>query len=227
MPFARVPDRLKQLLTLGEPRSDETVRDCEECWLDYSTIGLSASDAPGLIALATDKELNRANPPECYAPVHAWRALAQMKCEAAIVPLVGLIEELAEADDDWGLQDLPNVLATFGAAAIPEVGRALANQAGNVWARLAAGRAMTQIAKRCQSSRDSIVDILTSQLSQVRLQDPGFNGLIVAMLIELKATESVPAIRRAYGAGAVDVKACGSLDEVLAALGVQGGKHPT
>lgn len=211
---------MQPLLSLGEPRPGEPDGSNKAaCWLDYSTVGLSATDAPALIALATDRDLNRADPPACYAPVHAWRALAQMNCQSAIVPLVALLEEMAKSDDDWGLQDLPEALALFGAAAVPELERFVRCQQRSLWARSGAARATVHIAKVYRDTRESVVKALTEQLSQSTPNDPGLNGLLVAMLIELKATESADAIRRAYGTGTVDEKVCGPIISVLAALG--------
>jgi hypothetical protein len=102
---------VRQLLSLGEVRREEK--------RDYVALGLSGNDVPPLVRMATDYQLHGG--PEgsqgVWAPVYAWRALAQLRAAEAIVPLVGLFPR-ADDWDDWVSDDLPKVLAQFGVAAI-------------------------------------------------------------------------------------------------------------
>jgi hypothetical protein len=70
---------VSELLTFGD------CRDFRE-WPDYLDLGLRPEHVPELIELATDKELNWADPEslEVWAPVHAWRALGQLRAVPAI-----------------------------------------------------------------------------------------------------------------------------------------------
>jgi hypothetical protein len=77
---------VKKLLTYGS---------CQEMtrWPDYLKLGLTHEHAPELIRMVTDREFLWAdqNSLAVWAPVHAWRALAQLRAEEAINPLIGLL----------------------------------------------------------------------------------------------------------------------------------------
>jgi HEAT repeat protein len=102
---------VRQLLSLGEARRDEA--------RDYAALGVSPKDVPGLIRMATDQVLHNGpqDSPVVWAPVHAWRALAQLRAPEAIAPLVELFSR-ADDGDDWVSDDLPKMLAQFGGAAL-------------------------------------------------------------------------------------------------------------
>ncbi len=221
MTHRRISDRLQPLLTLGHPGPDAgTGARKPEDWRRYAELGLGPDDAPDLIAMATDRALHRAREPACYAPLHAWRALGQFRCQAAIRPLLDLLDDMGNAGDDWGLEELPQALALIGPAALPELRRLLPDRRRNLWARLGAARAMSEIARVHPDQRAPVVKALTDQLALSRYNEPDFNGLLVSELIDLRAVESAGAIRRAYDSGHVDERVCGPLPDVLADLGM-------
>lgn len=51
---------------------------------NYLELGLGPEHIPALIRMATSEELNHADSEssEVWAPVHAWRALGQLRAEA-------------------------------------------------------------------------------------------------------------------------------------------------
>lgn len=213
----RYGECLSVLLTLGEPNDAAGPR-AHGRWHDYASMGLGANDESELIRLATDKRLGEAPGEECFGPVHARRALGQFRCQGAVRPLIDLLDPLARAEDDWGLEDIPYVLAALGAPALPELVRALPDQRRELWARTAVGRAMTLIGKADPSCRAQVIKALTNQLALSRFNDPGLNGLLVSYLIDLNAGEAAAAIRRAYSAGDVADDVCGTAEVALAEL---------
>ena len=65
--------------------------------------------------------LNNGDPDsaEVWAPVHAWRALGQLRAEASIAPL---LVHLKTADpDDVADLELPVVFGMIGPAAVPDI----------------------------------------------------------------------------------------------------------
>ncbi|HET7234470.1 MAG TPA: hypothetical protein VFJ16_30940 [Longimicrobium sp.] len=79
---------LERLRKLGaEPARRRT-------WPDYRHLGLTERHVPGLIQIATDPELHAEGrmDRESWAPVHAWRALAQLGATTAVTPLLALLE---------------------------------------------------------------------------------------------------------------------------------------
>src|ERR1700738_4886085 len=101
-----------QLLTYGEGHLGSPDK-----WPNYLELGLGQEHIPDLIRMATDEQLNRADPDtlEVWAPTHPWRALGQLHAEAAIEPLLSLFEALE--DDDWVKDELPSVFGMIGPAA--------------------------------------------------------------------------------------------------------------
>lgn len=66
---------MDQLLTLGTPG---------ETWdpgADYPALGITHEQVPELIRMATDTALNdmESGSVEVWAPLHAWRALGQLR----------------------------------------------------------------------------------------------------------------------------------------------------
>jgi hypothetical protein len=103
-----------------------TYGDCQPGreWPDYLQLGLTSEHVSELIRMATDEDLHFADTEslEVWAPVHAWRALGQLRAEAAIQPLSALLARTAEdLEDDWTPEELPYVFAEIGPAAIPEL----------------------------------------------------------------------------------------------------------
>ena len=88
-------------------------------WPNYiQELNLEEKHIPKLIKMATDEELSQANSDsqEVWSPVHAWRALGQLKAVEALEPLLGL---LANRDDDWISGDFPTLCTLIGLEAIP------------------------------------------------------------------------------------------------------------
>ena len=72
------PPPVSDLLTFG---------DCSRigAWPDYLALGLGPQHVPDLIRMALDEELHLADPDslDVWSPVHAWRALGQLRAESA------------------------------------------------------------------------------------------------------------------------------------------------
>ncbi|HWH68393.1 MAG TPA: hypothetical protein VNT26_03370, partial [Candidatus Sulfotelmatobacter sp.] len=108
-----------QLLALGKPEGTQ----------DYLALGIGADQVPELVRMVTDEALNNGPGDSLlvWAPVHAWRALAQLRAEAAIQPLLGLLRRIDERQDDWVGEDVPQALGKIGPAAIQPTADYLAN----------------------------------------------------------------------------------------------------
>jgi hypothetical protein len=108
----------RRLLALGE----SGVRERE--WIRYADLGVTLADIPEMIRLMRDVALNASsNPAEHWAPLHAWRALAQLGTIELVEPLIELHAELG--GDDYLFQDLPGAMAHVGRAALPPLSLAL------------------------------------------------------------------------------------------------------
>ncbi len=203
------------LLTLGD------TRDSMGKWPDYSEYGIGAEHIPDLIQLATDPELHWADSEslEVWAPIHAWRALGQLRAEEAIAPLLNLFHELEE--DDWVGEELPRVYGMIGAAAIPALTAYLADTSRGISPRISAAHALAEIGMSHAEARDVCVAALTRQLEIFGKNDRELNGFLVNYLIELEATETASLMKRAYAARRVDKMICGDWEDVQVALGLK------
>src|SRR5215213_5616541 len=98
---------VQRLLSFGEARSYNPSE-----WPDYCTrFGLEREHISDLIRMTCDAALNQADSTssEVWAPMHAWRALGQMRAAEAVLPLLALLR--GAEDDEAAAEELP---AVFG-----------------------------------------------------------------------------------------------------------------
>ncbi|MBN1995427.1 MAG: DUF1186 domain-containing protein [Anaerolineae bacterium] len=209
------PAPVAQLLSLGD------VRDQPQ-WADYPALGLTLEHTPDLIRMALDEDLNWADSDtdEVWAPIHAWRALGQLRAEAAIEPLMSLFGRVDEFDDDWVGEDLPDVFGLIGRPALEPLSRYLANPDHSLWARVTAAQSFVKIGRRHPELRTQCVAALTRQLEQFRELSPSLNAFLVSSLIDLKAVESAPVMEQAFAAGRVDISVPGDWEDTQIELGL-------
>lgn len=192
---------VSQLLTLGE---------CEAAkpWLDYATLGLAEPAwIPQLIRMALDRRLHRAesDSPEVWAPLHALRALGQMRATDAILPLMKLLDWADREEDDWLVDDLPRAYGLFGPSAIQPLAAHLTNERRGQVSRGVAAASLTRIALAHPETREQCVAILVRQLERFSRNPKGLNRELVDWLTEhLEAWEAEPLIERAIAARRVE-----------------------
>lgn len=214
-------DPVAHLLTLGEPE-ELRVQD----WPNYPTaFGLTEAYVPALIAMAGDLALhaiedNKA--PRAWGPTHAWRALGQLGAVSAIAPLLKLLAADYEDGTVPGIDDdLPDVLALIGPSAIPDLEAFIANPDVPPDCTGIAMVALTKIVERHPDERDARVAYLTGLLTAK--PEPAFEiqSWAISSLIDLKAPESIDAIRAAFARDAIDITYCGDLEDVEIDLGLR------
>ena len=208
-----------QLLTLGDPRQEGQMA---SEWRDYPALGLTAEHVPELMRMALDDDLNLADSEgaEVWAPLHAWRALGQLRAEAAIEPLLQLLDRIDDEGDGWAREDLPMVFGMIGPVAVPGLRDFLANADHGEWARVAASRGVVKVVERFPESREQAVTILTDQLRLFAEQERTVNAFLVDALCDLKAVESAAVIEQAFDANTVDLSVLGDWEEAQILLGL-------
>jgi len=212
---------VSQLLSLGEPRGTE--------WRDYSALGIRVEAVPELIRMATDDALNDGPQKSkmVWAPVHAWRALGQLRAAQAIEPLLTLLHRIDDAQDDWLAGDLPKALALIGAAALDPAANYLADAAHGDWARVAASTTLGQIGCVHPELRAECVARLVKQLEQFAGQPETVNAFVISALWDLHAVEAMPVMERAFASGRVDESVNGDLEDVQIHFGLKAEReHP-
>lgn len=210
------PPPLDRLLSLGMPRADGR-------WTGYvSRLGLSRAHVPGLVRMATDPALAQADSgsDEVWGPVHAWRALGQLRATEAIDPLLALLRTAA---DDWTATDLPAVFERIGPAALPGLAALFTDDGAGDEARTTAASALARLAAAYPVTRDPVVHLLCAALDASPPDSEVLNGHLVTLLLELRAAEAAPALERAYAAERVDLAPAGDWDDVRARLEMADG----
>jgi hypothetical protein len=190
-------------------------------WPNYLEIGLTYEHVPELIRMGTDHKLLWADQDsvEVWAPVPAWRALGQLKAVEAIKPLIGLFGELS--DDDWASDELPEVLALLGTNAIEPLREYLLDPSNKELARATAASCLEKIGKHSLLQKEDCISILEEYLDQTNTEVPTLNGLVIAHLIGLEASDSIDVIRKAFKSGTVDITVAGDLEDVEIELGLR------
>jgi hypothetical protein len=206
------PEPVHSLLTLGEADWKE--------WADYQSLGFSHEHIPELIRMATDQYLIvEAGEPEFWAPIHAWRALAQLGAKEAIDPLINNLNLYEAADSDWLSDDLPRVFIKLGPDCNPALAMYLIDTRHETLARMSAGETLKNIAEQYPDTREQVKGILLSALELFEENDEEVNGSLMGDLMDLKAVEAMPVIRRAFSANTIDITIAGDLEDAEIELG--------
>ncbi|HEX2204598.1 MAG TPA: hypothetical protein VHG91_14910 [Longimicrobium sp.] len=213
MPHPYLPP-VDRLLKLGaEPARRRT-------WPDYRHLTLEPRHVPALVQMATDPALHAAEErdPAGWAPVHAWRALAQLGAEAAVEPLLKLLER--EIEHPWVVEEVPAVLGMIGPAALHGATLLLFDEAKDEEVRLAAAGVIANVAHEHPERRDEAAAILAKQLEDWPHQGPLLNAYLIADLVELGATDAAPLMEAAFAARAVDLTVIGDWEDAQIDLGL-------
>lgn len=207
-------DPVSHLLHLNEPNAQK--------WLNYlETFGFNAGHIPELIDMLHDPDLQNAEPDtaEVWAPLHAWRALGQLKAEQAVPTLLAILE--AFPDDDCAREEIPDVCGMIGAAAVEPARTLLQTQHDDVYINVAAIGCLEKIAARHPGAKARCVEILVEYLQDYRSNDSEVNAFIVDALAELEAAlEHIDLIAAAFKADCVDESLRGDFEDLQIDLGL-------
>lgn len=192
---------------------------------DYvGQLGLMQEHVPALVEIVRlwEDEDSVPDSPADSAPIHAWRALGQLRAIEAVEPLLAMQNRLDEERDDWYLGEFAEVFGLIGPAAIHTLAAYLADEINSEFPRISAADGLFQIAKRYPESRGEVVAVLGRQIARCEEFVYDLNGFVVSHLVELKATETAEAIERAFAAQVVEDDICGTWGRVRQDLGVTG-----
>lgn len=198
----------------------EPLKHFREEWLNYADLGISAEHIPELLRMSLDPELHTASSDSAlvWAPVHAWRALGQLRATQVIGPLLNLLDQ--QREDDWAREDLPRVFARLGATVLPDLSAFLRDPERDLWARAAVADAMKDIVQDVPERRSEVVATLSQQLAKWYRNDEALNALLICTLIELQATEAATIMAEAFAGQRVDLLVNGDWEDVQIELGL-------
>jgi len=210
-------DPVRQLLRIGTRGAYDPAE-----WPDYSAeFGITHEHVGALIGIACDLALHHGDPDSSavWAPVHAWRALGQLRAEASVEPLLALLTALE--DDDAVALEVPVVFGMIGPAALPHIAGFLSNRATSESPIATAISGLCEIVARYPDCRTECIGILVRTLEPQADTDETINGFAVAALIDLHAVEAIDAIRDAFRRNAVELSIAGDVEDVEIELGLR------
>jgi hypothetical protein len=220
MPEQLTADALIEALrNRGDARGDRWPDNGPDYIAEYS---LTAEHIPALISLATQWIDEPSEADVVYGPVHAWRALGQLRAVEAVQPLLDVQDDLAEIGDTWYLEEFHYVFGLIGPPAIEPLKTYLADTSHGESPRGKAAHGLREIVDRFPEEREEIVAILSAELARGRRDTTMLNGFLVGYLADLHAVEAAEEIERAFAANIIDPTVAGDWGDIREELGVPG-----
>ncbi len=187
-------------------------------------LGLAQEHVPALIEIAR-RWLDADDYPKDvagWAPIHAWRALGQLRAAEAVEPLLAMLSVLTETGDDYHMYDFPVIFGLIGPPAVPALTDYLHNPENGLYARSIAGDGLCEVGLRHPGARRDALAPLVEQLARFEENDYELNGFLVDHLTRLKAVEAAETIERAFASNNVAEDISGNWGTVRKELGVAG-----
>jgi len=214
------------LITCGDPRKTWNWPKREP---DYvRRFDLDRSHVPALLDIARQwlKPLEWTEDDEndltWSAPIHAWRALAQLGAVEVIDLMLEMIGPMEARDDDWYLEEFPDAFAMIGPPAYDKAVVFLDDSSHALYPRVGIAHAIVKIAERHPDLRDLAVMNLSGRLADFENNDAQLNAFLICYLLDLRAREAADVIERAFAADEVDIQIVGNWNHVRRELGVEG-----
>ena len=205
---------VSELLNYGDCRNHNE-------WVNYvQDLGLEHKHIPELIKMVKDPELNQADSEskEVWSPLHAWRALGQLKALEAFEPLVELLNE---GDDEWLNEDFPIICTLIGLDTVPLLKELLSDTSKSVYARIDAASSLESISHKYPATRDSVVEAIAGELKKFEHNDSIFNALLISKLVDLQAVETINLIEQAFKTNRVENFICGDFEDIQVDFGLK------
>jgi hypothetical protein len=175
-------------------------------------LGLTDADIPALSDLAlcwADKDwaIDTEDEGVIFAPVHAWRALVQLRTPSVARLMLDMLDPAMDMGDDWLLEDTPELLPTVSALhpdTLPLMEEYLLDERHDLHARLCVLDALEKHVVRNQIDRERIVLLFQQMFAAYKTNDVSLNGFLISSLVDLRVVEAADIIERAYAEDYVD-----------------------
>ncbi len=226
-PTARYHELLRAVEGIGDPRP---IHHWHEGTPDYvAEFDLGASDVAPLLEISQIWATREEWPQDdrdmtVYAPVHAWRMLGQLGelAVSATDALLEMIPRMEEREDDWYLNEFPDVLAMIGATVLSPTATLLVDSDRQEFVRICAADVLLHLAQRDPTTRDAVVTHLERQLGECDAAAPTLNAFVISYLLDLKARSAAAAMERTFADERVDLTVRGDWWDVREELEVDG-----
>lgn len=182
---------VSKLFELGEPK--------EETWRNYrKTFDLADEHIPELIRVLETFAFEESEGRDGFAHLHAWRALAQLKAQQAIAPV---LKRFRDDADQFVHEDFTKVFTLFGPASIPGL-RDLMAGPYVLSLRGVAARTLFEMGSRDRDAAPQCVEMLMEQLRGYRRNPRPLNTDLITALRKLKVFQAQTLIDEVESAGA-------------------------
>lgn len=187
----------------------------------HAKLGLTTADLPLLLALTRDEDyLEAEEPDDFFATLHAAYALGEYRDEAASRAMIEwVLQDIAYGCDE-SIYEYLDMFAPEGVFHLPFLLEA-AQQQHDDDARDVLISAASSVAQQHKEVRDEVVGVLLDMLKPYATQERFYNALLLMSLLPLKPVEHVDFIRKLYAEKAVDMTACGDIEDVEIYLGLR------
>lgn|GEM_PF-1728517 len=202
---------LDALLTLGDVDDEILEQRAAE-------LGIGKAHVPELLRIVRDRALvtMEGDDPAAWAPMHALHLLKNLDISQVVAELIPLFD----LDFDRTTDELIDIVVTVGVPALPPTAAYLHDRTRWAWGRVRAADVLQKIAEQHPETREHVIATLSQILEGAENDhEQAVTGAMVA-LIELKAADTLPLIRRAFELGKIDETVSGPWDDVLEEFGV-------
>lgn len=204
---------LDLLLTLGEVDRDTLYQRAAEG-------GIGQEHVPELVRMVRDRSLGTIDDdddPAAWASWHALQLLETLDISAVVADLIPLFDTDFERITD----QLISVLALAGPAAVEPIVAYIGDRSRWTLGRAQAIDVLPEVVEQHPELREQVVAMLSTMLADAEHDHERVVTAVLSALIDLKATEALPVIRRVFEEQQVDETMNGSWGDVLKQLGVE------
>ena len=203
---------VQNILLIGEP-------DVLDQWPDYLEFGFDKTHIQELIELLSFDDLwSHDDCEEAWGGVHAWRVLGQLNAQEAIEPLFEFLHR--NKDDEWSHNEISRVLEMLGVPVLETSKKFLRDSSKDVWARITAAEALSNIAQSYPQYREDSVRIFGEELKKYEINDISLNAFLISGLVQLQSHDYLNEMEAAFEARCVDEMVMGDWQDVQAELGL-------
>ncbi len=209
-----------ELISIGVASID-MADDPHKSWINYIEVcGFTEADIGELSEMACDQSFSDASnhSKEVWAPIHARRALGQLKAVSALPALLALQSDKL---DEWVTEDFPRVFGMMGPQALPALSTFLDDIQKPYQTRVVALEGVQAVAKKHQDVRGEAIEIVVKCLKEYAVNSEIVNGFAVSALLDMKAVEAIDIIRETYNSDNIDESICGDIEDVEIELGLR------
>ncbi len=182
----------------------------DEPWFNYDSFELSEELGQLLVELIDSGwELSSNHADKTHSlsvQSHAWRIISVHKFTPGLAALINRLKY--STDDSWSELDIQNALLKFGNVAVEPIKRQFTDEI--IFGEEAFGlgsliEVLTKIAEAFPSEKHGIVIFLKNQLSHFELLPPSLNSFIIYALSDLRSTDAIDLIQKAFECDFVDL----------------------